>query len=96
MGMVITLAVLLVIVGGVAATVVAFRRGRLDTSPRAFLRLYLYALAFASFLVLLFGATSLVTAGLAAVAGKNFSYQTYSYAPGPPGPEGHNFALSRR
>ncbi len=88
MGMVITLAVLLVIVGGVAATVVAFRRGRLDTSPRAFLRLYLYALAFASFLVLLFGATSLVTAGLAAVAGKNFSYQTYSYAPGPPGPEG--------
>ncbi len=87
MGTVITLAVLLVIVGGIAAAVVTFLRGRLDTSSRAFLRLYLYALAFASFLVLLFGATSLVTAGLAAVAGKSFSYQTYQYA-GPPGPEG--------
>lgn len=86
---VISLAVLLLIIGGVVVIVLAIRQGRLDTSPRALLRLYLYALAFASFLVLLFGATSLVKVGLATVAGKNFSYYQvrYAYAPqgAPPG-----------
>jgi len=86
---VIILAALLLIVGGVVVIVLAIRQGRLDTSPRAFLRLYLYALAFASFLVLLFGATSLVKVGLATVAGKSFSYYQarYAYAPqgAPPG-----------
>jgi len=86
---VISLAALLLIIGSVVVIVLAIRQGRLDTSPRALLRLYLYALAFASFLVLLFGATSLVKAGLATVAGKNFSYYQarYAYAPqgAPPG-----------
>ena len=84
-------AALLFIIGVVVVIVLAIRQGRLDTSPRAFLRLYLYALAFASFLVLLFGATSLVKVGLATVAGKNFSYYQarYAYAPpnSPPGKE---------
>ena len=84
---VIALAVLLLLIGGVVVVVLAIRQGRLDTSPRALLRLYLYALAFASFLVLLFGATSLGKAGLATVAGRNFSYyQAAIYAYGPQGP----------
>ncbi len=84
---VIALAALLLIIGGVVVIVLAIRQGRLDTSPRALLRLYLYALAFASFLVLLFGATSLVKVGLATVAGKSFSYYQarYVYSPPPPG-----------
>ncbi len=81
---VIALAVLLLLIGGVVVVVLAIRQGRLDTSPRALLRLYLYALAFASFLVLLFGATSLVKAGLATVAGRGFSYYQVTYAYGPP------------
>jgi len=81
---VIALAVLLLLNGGVVVVVLAIRQGRLDTSPRALLRLYLYALAFASFLVLLFGATSLVKAGLATVAGRGFSYYQVTYAYGPP------------
>jgi hypothetical protein len=78
-GVVIGLAGLLLAIGGVVVLVLAIRQGRLDTSPRAFLRLYLYALAFASFLVLLFGTTALVKAGLATVAGRNFSYYVYAY-----------------
>ena len=82
---VIALAVLLLVIGGVVVVVLAIRQGRLDTSPRALLRLYLYALAFASFLVFLFGATSLVKAGLATVAGRSFSYYQVTYAYGPQG-----------
>jgi hypothetical protein len=84
-GAVIGLAGLLLVIGIVVVVVLAIRQGRLDTSPRALLRLYLYALAFASFLVLVFGATSLVRAGLATVAGRGFSYYQVSYAYGPPG-----------
>lgn len=82
---VIALAALLLLIGGVVVVVLAIRQGRLDTSPRALLRLYLYALAFASFLVFLFGATSLVKAGLATVAGRSFSYYQVTYAYGPQG-----------
>jgi hypothetical protein len=82
---VIALAALLLLIGGVVVVVLAIRQGRLDTSPRALLRFYLYALAFASFLVFLFGASSLVKAGLATVAGRGFSYYEVSYAYGPPG-----------
>ena len=85
MGSLFALAALLLIVGGVVVIVLAFRQGRFDTSPRAFLRLYLYALAFASFLVLLAGATNLVRAGLATVAGRSFSYYEVSYAYAPQG-----------
>lgn len=91
-GTVISLAALLIVIGGIVLVVVAIRQGRVDTSPRAFLRVYLYVLAFASFLVLLFGATSLVKVGLATVAGRSFSYYqvTYAYGPqgAPPGKEG--------
>jgi hypothetical protein len=82
---VIALAAVLLLIGGVVVVVLAIRQGRLDTSPRALLRFYLYALAFASFLVLLFGATSLVKAGMATVAGRGFSYYEVTYAYGPPG-----------
>jgi hypothetical protein len=82
-GAVIEVFVLLVIAGGIAAAVISYRRGHLDASPRGFLRLYLYTLALASFLVLLLGAVSLTTAGLATVAGKDFSYQLVEY-PQPP------------
>ncbi len=83
MGVVIEVIVLVVVLGGIAAAVINYRRGRLDTSPRAFLRLYLYSLAFASFLVFLLGGASLTTAGLATIAGKDFSYQLVEY-PQPP------------
>ncbi|HLB77731.1 MAG TPA: DUF5671 domain-containing protein [Candidatus Dormibacteraeota bacterium] len=85
MSAVIALAAVLLLIGGVVVVVLAIRQGRLDTSPRALLRFYLYALAFASFLVLLFGATSLVKAGMATVAGRGFSYYEVSYQYGPPG-----------
>jgi len=82
MPLIITAAILLLI-GGIVVAVLLLRQGRLDTSPRGFLRLYLYALAFASFLVALLGAAGLVTAGLATVAGKDFSYVHYSASPLP-------------
>ncbi len=92
MGEVIAVFVLVVIVGGVATAVINLRRGRLETSPRAFLRLYLYGLAFASFLVFLLGAVSLTTAGLATVAGKDFSYQLVVYPEPPPGEQVPKYA----
>lgn len=87
-GVVIGLAGLLLIIGGVVVLVLVIRQGRLDTSPRAYLRFYLYALAFASFLVLLLGATALVKAGLATVAGRDFSYYQVTYATVPQAPPG--------
>ncbi len=80
----ITLGVVVIIIGGIVATVIVMRQGRFDTSPRGILRGYLYALAFASFLVFLIGTASLVTAGLSSVAGRNFSYYQYQYSPPPP------------
>lgn len=79
MGVVIEVIALVVIAGGIAAAVINYRRGHLDTSPRAFLRLYLSSLASASFLVFLLGTASLTTAGLATIAGKDFSYQLVEY-----------------
>ncbi len=87
MGPIAPIVIAAAVVLGIAGIVVALlqlRQGRLDTSPHGFLRLYLYTLAFASFVVFLFGAASLVTAGLATVAGKDFSYSHYSAAPPPP------------
>ncbi len=80
----ITLGVVVIIIGGIAAIVIAMRQGRFDTSPRGILRGYLYALAFASFLVFLNGTASLVTAGLSSIAGRGFSYYQYQYSPPPP------------
>lgn len=78
------LGVVVLLIGGVVAAVIGLRQGRFDTSPRGILRGYLYAVAFASILVFLIGTASLVTAGLASVAGRNFSYYQYQYTPPPP------------